>query len=258
MNATKNTAQVVAQVFETSDYSMFKILYGNRSTHPLHVHRLTKSMKERHLVSPIIVNERMEVIDGQHRLEASKASGVPVRYIVVPGYGLQEVQRLNASSSNWTKMDYLESYAKMGLPAYVTMLDFMRRHKVFSLLPCEILLTQRFSGSNNGTTEKADGRQGKVKLFEAGKMEIADLEKADRMANEIKQLADIFDHYNTFTFVNAYMNVSKKEAFNAEQFLRRAKTHPQLLEPKINVSGYIEMIETVYNFRSHNKVSLQY
>jgi hypothetical protein len=215
-------------------------------------------MKERHLVSPIIVNERMEVIDGQHRLEASKASGVPVRYIVVPGYGLEEVQRLNASSSNWTKMDYLESYAKMGVPAYVTMLDFMRRHKVFSLLPCEILLTQRFSGSNNGITERAEGRQGKVKLFEAGKMQIADLEKAERMAGEIKELANIFDHYNTATFVNAYLNVCKKDVFNPTQFIEKCHSFPQLLEPKINVSGYIEMIEDVYNFRSRNKVSLKY
>jgi hypothetical protein len=259
MNATKNTAQVVAQVFETSDYSMFRVIHGNRDTIPLHVHRLTKSMKEQHLVSPIIVNEKMEVIDGQNRLEASKAAGVPVRYIVVPGYGLEEVQRLNATSLNWSKMDYLKSYAKQGVQAYVTMLDFMQRHKVFSISPAEALLTQNQGGANNTNEIRESGeRKGRNKNFEAGRLKIADLEKANRMANELKELAPHFDHFNTFTFVRAYLTVSKKEAFNPEQFIERCKSYPQMLQPRINVAGYIEMIEDVYNFRSRNKVSLKY
>lgn len=93
-------AQVVGQVCQTNDYSLFKTLKGNRSINQAHLYRLTKSIKEKYLLSPIVVNEHFEIIDGQHRFNAAKANNLPINYMIAVGYGLNEVQILNTNSSN--------------------------------------------------------------------------------------------------------------------------------------------------------------
>jgi hypothetical protein len=100
-SALKNTVitdQPVNMVYITTKYSQFKILSDNRDVNSLHVKRLVESFNDMHLVCPIIVNENMEVIDGQHRLQASIETGLPIYYIQVPGYGIREVQRFKCQS----------------------------------------------------------------------------------------------------------------------------------------------------------------
>jgi hypothetical protein len=69
-------------VFKTQDYEMFKPLTGNRNVNILHVKRLIQSFQVQHLISVVIVNERYEVIDGQHRkgLEENRLSEDVLRY----------------------------------------------------------------------------------------------------------------------------------------------------------------------------------
>ena len=61
-------------VIETTDYDIFKGIVGNRKVEKKHVEMLTGAIDRNNLlnVRPIIVNEEMMVIDGQHRLEAAK------------------------------------------------------------------------------------------------------------------------------------------------------------------------------------------
>lgn len=64
------------EIKRTNNYDMFKRLEGNRFVDPKKVNKLKKSINEVGYISnPIIVNEKMEVIDGQHRLEALKELG---------------------------------------------------------------------------------------------------------------------------------------------------------------------------------------
>ena len=78
-------------VNRTTDYSLFKRLEGNRNVLEIRVKRITASIKKVGWIqNPVIVNEKMEVIEGQGRLEALKRLGMPVDYIIVPGIGLDE------------------------------------------------------------------------------------------------------------------------------------------------------------------------
>ena len=73
----KDTGKVT---YETKNYDQFKTLEGNRSIDQKNVNNIEQNMRE-HGVLPtvIIVNEKMEVIDGQHRIEALKRLHEPVR-----------------------------------------------------------------------------------------------------------------------------------------------------------------------------------
>ena len=58
------------EVFETTDYSMFKKIDYNRSVSRSNVKKIMKSIIEYGLIVPIVISEDGYIIDGQHRLEA--------------------------------------------------------------------------------------------------------------------------------------------------------------------------------------------
>ena len=83
------------KIYKTTDYSLFKYLKGNRAITELHVRRLVESIKEKDLQVPIIVDEKMNVVEGQHRLEAYKIVGRPILYIVKDNVTLEDLRKLN-------------------------------------------------------------------------------------------------------------------------------------------------------------------
>lgn len=120
------------KVYETKKYDTFKKLEGNRDVYG--VNKIVESIKAvGYIPSPICVNEKMEVIDGQNRLEALKSLGMPIHYYVVKGIGIEEARQLNIGRKNWTPMDYLKSYAASGNENYIRFLEFYEKHDNYSL-----------------------------------------------------------------------------------------------------------------------------
>lgn len=107
-------------VQRTTDYSMFKTLKGNRDVGRPRVRKIISSIeKVGYIMNPIIVNERMEVIDGQGRLEALKELQLPVYYLVAPKAGITECVSMNINQEKWSALDYIKSYAERGNPDYI-------------------------------------------------------------------------------------------------------------------------------------------
>lgn len=102
--------QKVATIYETDEYNMFRFLEGNRDIN--HANKIIKSIEEIGLLlSPILVNEKYEIIDGQGTYTACKALGLPVRYVIQNGIGVKEAQYLNKFQTNWGINDYIHSYS---------------------------------------------------------------------------------------------------------------------------------------------------
>ena len=70
------------KILKTTEYTMFKFIKGNRPINYTHVGNLVNSIKEKDLAMPIIVDQDMNVVDGQHRLKAYEILSKPVTYIV--------------------------------------------------------------------------------------------------------------------------------------------------------------------------------
>ena len=105
----KDTGKVT---YETKNYDQFKTLEGNRSIDQKNVNNIEQNMRE-HGVLPtvIIVNEKMEVIDGQHRIEALKRLHEPVRFQIHEGLTVKDCIGFNIASVNWKIKDYIKSYS---------------------------------------------------------------------------------------------------------------------------------------------------
>lgn len=103
----------------TNDHSIFQTIEGNRPLDMAKVQKLEQSMMCEQLIIPIIVNEKYEVIDGQHRLESCKRLGRAVPYLVMEGYGMDQVKRANLVATTWTKEDFLNLHVNSKTESYV-------------------------------------------------------------------------------------------------------------------------------------------
>lgn len=114
----------INEVYKTDDLEMFKFTKFNRNV--LFTDEMLEQAKEG-FVSPIIVNEYMVVIDGQHRLEHAKKAGVPIEYIIKPGLNEHDIVRMNTTQRKWNMLNYIESYANQGSEEYVSLLNLLNK-----------------------------------------------------------------------------------------------------------------------------------
>lgn len=104
------------EIYKSTNYDQFKIILSNREVDKNHVRRLARSIKKKNLlfVRPLIVDGKLQVIDGQHRLEACRQSNEPVYYIKCEGLTKQDIAVLNTAQKNWTRLDFINFYAIEG------------------------------------------------------------------------------------------------------------------------------------------------
>ena len=115
-------------IMMTENYDMFKKIGGNRKLNKTNYAKIVKSMKEEQLIIPIVVNERYEIIDGQHRFQACEDLGKPVYFYMVRGYGLEQVKRANIASSNWKKENYLDMFVAENNETYKEFEEIKERY----------------------------------------------------------------------------------------------------------------------------------
>lgn len=104
------------EIYTTKDYSKFRMVVANREVNKEHVRKLARSIKKKNLlfVRPLIVNDKMELIDGQHRLAACEQIGETVFYIKAGGLTKEDIAVLNTAQKNWTRLDFINFYAIEG------------------------------------------------------------------------------------------------------------------------------------------------
>lgn len=251
---TNKSSQVqteVNKVYRTFDLSIFKTIEGNRVPNLMHVSRLADSIRSYGMkCNPILVNENMQVIDGQHRLMAAKETGSFVYYIIVDGYKLEDVHTLNLNQKNWTKRDFMEGYANMGLKDYMMIKSFYDKNDDFGLNDCIALCSN--NSVNSGTTNNGQ------KPFENGQWKCKDLNIAQDWANKIRMIKTYYLGYNRSGFVGTMIMLFKHESFDFNEFMHKLRIQPTALVDCANRDQYKTLIEDIYNYKSRNKISLRY
>lgn len=155
VNTTNNGGNMdkkVADVYETTDYSAFKRLKGNRKVSKARIRKIMESIADGYVLNPIVVNENKEIIDGQGRLEAERELGLPVHYVIVEGAGLDDCVRMNISGTNWTTEDYVNSYAEQGIWEYVQLLDLKDEFPKLTVIMIAAILMNRIINSGGMST----------------------------------------------------------------------------------------------------------
>lgn len=153
----------VVEIYATTDYGLFRRLKGNRDVTNKRVAIIKESIAQVGYISnPIIVNERMEIIDGQGRAEALRQLGLPIEYRIVSGLGIVECRAMNLKPTGWSINDFVKSYAEYGNESYIRLKEIADKYNfgytlVYSL--CK-------NTTNSGRAVQGDIREGTFKLDE--------------------------------------------------------------------------------------------
>ena len=138
-------------VYETEEYGRFKRLAGNRDITERRKNYVRNSIMENgYIFSPIIVNEKFEVVDGQARLEVLEELGMRVHYIVEPGLTVDDCKVLNLYQTKWTAHDFIESYAELGNVSYKYLKNLITAFPMFNLSVLLIACNACFYGNTRG------------------------------------------------------------------------------------------------------------
>lgn len=251
-NVLQMPASVKFQVQQTTDYDLFSFLQGNRNVNMVQVKRLVTSMSEVHLFSPIIVNEKLQIIDGQHRYLASKELKLPVYYIIVENYGLKEVQILNTNSTNWKKLDYLKGYMDLGLRPYIQLKEFMDLYPDFAIKSTLHILKATSKG------KYIDKGLIRTKSFESGDLIIPDLAYSKKIASMIMDYRTFYKSFYKISFVAGCMSIIEHENYNHEEMMTKLKRLPNQITDQPSAIRYRLLLEDIFNYHRRQKVSLRF
>jgi len=230
-------------VLETNDYSIFLNYEGNRGINLANLNQLKKSMKKELLRTPIIVNEKMQIIDGQHRFRACRELNLPITYIIIKNYGLAQIHQLNAIGKKWSFFDYLEGYSKMGKIDYIETKKFIEK---FGLGVNESLSILTGLSSISGGNVRS--------IFFNGNFKIKSLNNAIAIAEKITQLKLFYAGYKRRSFITAMLKVFANKNFNFNIFLQKLNYQSTRLVDCVNSEQYLRLIESIYNYKNKDKI----
>lgn len=228
------------QIQTTKNYSQFVSITGNRGLSETHIKRLMASIGRKNLLpfNPITVNERMEVIDGQHRLEAAKLLNLEISYIVAPGARIKDVQLLNAHQKQWTLEDYAESYASQGYTDYEVLRAFYQNQD----LPVSIAVWLLSKDSWGG---------GHMMNFKEGGFVITAMDEAYEVADRIK----LFHEHTTPQvrrsrgFVRAVRTLHRNDQVDWNRMKEKLEQYAHQIPAYQTSKDYLRVLEDIYNFK---------
>lgn len=243
----------VGEIFRTTDYSQFGTIKGNRP--PASVEKIKKSIeKVGYVLSPILVNEKMQVIDGQNRLLALKALGYPVDYMVAPGAGEKECIALNIGQSNWKTRDYIHYYAENMNGSYMRLCKLLETYRDIPLEAMIFIAKPKQLAYTTGGSITTQIKEGTFDLSDE-RMEQA-IERVEKMIS--LGFVEYYRRNKMFcrTWFGAVVYAIMHPQVDERRLARQIKKNP---EPLVACGKLVEQLaafDRVYNsgLRKENKV----
>lgn len=231
-------------VKSTTRYSAFGYIDGNRDINDNHVRRLMKSIQSRNLLQlcPIVVDENMNVIDGQHRLAAAEKLKLPIFYVKQPGVRIEDVQTLNSTSRVWSVYQFIDSYVKRGFEEYIKLKEFMDEYEM--TISSASFLLRKNQGNKSATL-----REG---TFVIDNMAVA-TKTAELRADFLPYLESKIGNDRDFIAGLKHV-VTKVPGFDEQWMKSNIKTWGEPIQRQASKIGYIRLFEAIYNKGKHAPV----
>jgi len=229
----------------SKNYEKFKFLINNRQTARTHINRLKDAITRNPAilaVQPILVNENMEIIDGQHRFTAASELGLPIHYTMVKGVGIETARDMNVLQRRWHMDDYAYSYAKAGNVNYKAYNQYRREQPGVS---GSILLCVMSDPTNKrGQSMSNDFRTGKFVI----ERDQADIEDMLEKLRNIK-LVTSGEIPLSRAFVQALLLAEQNEDFKYADFFANLKSKPDMFHRVSVVRDGLRLVEDIYNVK---------
>ena len=239
------------KILKTKNYDLFSFIEGNRKINRLKVERLKRSMEKKYIPLPILANDKHEIIDGQHRFIAIREMELLLHYtITLANFTPEDLTRINTHGTNWNNDDFLQHYMDKERRSHPLNYKSMP-YNVFSSAREETKIHHRVLLSLAFRSH----RDSYIEDFKEGKLLIVDKKQFLEDIDYVISIKKYFEHWNKRTFQFALCRLFKQNNFDRDIFSSKLKKYSSILKPCTTTKAYIEMIETLYNYRNRNKVT---
>jgi len=270
--ATKKSKKVVVKnqdpieehlpVYKTFNYDQFNFVKANRPISQSLLKELIEAFRIEYHLTICNVNEKMDIIDGQHRILACKALNEPVRYVIDSKAGINEIKGLNKTGQRWEKKEFLHLHTTLGVEPYVQMTEFMKKYPEFQIEATLVILTNKMSGVENYKTIPGSGENRSrytVKDFEEGKFFIENIELADERAAKIYDFHQYYPKgYTALNFVKVITAFLNKKDYNHNHMVTAFSKHKQPLYNNYRLTELKIILDEIYHKNASKKVNLLY
>lgn len=224
----------------SKDYDLFDFDENNR---PLHWDKeLERSMRTYGFwpSKPIGVkkgkNGRFVIKSGHNRFAMAKKLGIPIYFVVdetdVP---IAYIEGDSNVHERWSPSDWISIYVQQGKKDYLILRETAQRYNIGDSLAVFLLA--------GGAVTARKIRSGNFKIADA-KFAYMVLD----VANKIEGFGVKFAK-STY-FLKALSYVLRIEGLDWALLLHRIRQTPTSIQKRVDIAGYFEEIETIYNFRT--------
>lgn len=242
------------KLYKTMDYDKFSKIHYNREVSYSHVKRLIESLKNNpdDLKSlPIMVNKDMEIIDGQHRLEAARKLGVPVYYTIDEHFKPSKIAILNTTQKRWLVEDFIKMWKDQGNEHYEKLSSLMEELE----WPFRAFIVWI----------AADGASN-AKLIKSGEFKYN--LKPDTVRHIVftsKVIKFVLDYgykpkHSLFTshFHRAMRDFLNSGIVDYDRFLNRLERVPYKFQPRISYQDWMSSFADIYNWDMKSRIHVNH
>lgn len=229
----------------TNNYELFTYQPHNRDISQPHVGRIIKSIEEINLSAefPIKVNDKYEIIDGQHRFEAWKRLGLPIYYLksnIKPADTDKAIIAVNANQKQWSAFEFITYWSKKGNTVYTDILNCAVAYRL--PINCAVCLVTNQSRVSSKDLKNGTLKAGKIPYYEIGVC--------------INDFHEIFPHSRGHYFIRAFLILYKSKYYNHKRHFEKFVLNRYKLKRCADKAQYLAMFEDILNWHSQKKISL--
>jgi hypothetical protein len=238
-------------ILKTKDYSIFKSVKFNREKNKRHIESIKKIITKENLLHlhPILVNGDMEVIDGQHRLEAAKALNLDIFYIQ-DKISYDHILNSNLFQKKMVLEDVIKFYAlKDKLKDYI---EFMEYIELLGISPKSLIALMFGTVSipmigfiKSGMFKMPPRKETLEKI-------ILSFEKFKQFTVE-KRITP-FSIFSSCNFVVAFRNIILMREYNEDVFYSKLEQRWFDLKPQLNSKEWTRALIGIYNWKNQNPI----
>lgn len=230
------------RILYTKNYGVFGKILGNRTVAKEKVSELMEVIKKKNLLfaSPIIVNLKYEIIDGQHRLEAARNLDLYIHFIRADLID-EDMITFNIHNSNWTSNQYINFYAARGNQNYQNLLEFASENNITTTLAFCFLKGKKKNFKQKMQSgeyvfppnEEVEIAKQKIKSFREFSQKVF-MKTSDR---------SIIMMVTSFSFIQAIAYVPSMHNYSI--FFEKVLSHLELIRKESGYKPYIEYFQAM-------------
>lgn len=232
-------------LYSTKEYTQFKVLEGSREVQDRHVSALAKKLSNKNLMKefPVIVNEKMEVIDGWHRIKACEILGFPVYYQVKPHLNSDDMTQINTGMRNWTWKDFAESFATRGNTNYKEFLqlfeDYGNTRFNVGLIYCGVRDT-RAKLAKDGSLSLTPRR-----IFTDGNLEVKNYKLAQKLLGQLDDIVEA-SQVNSRELAIALYSFMRTPDYDHVRMVDHVRQYGSVLKTCYSTTDFLYELDKIY------------